>query len=299
MAAARTIEELGFASLWSNDHFYPPFGAAEGPVLEGWMTLAGFAMVTDRIPLGCMVSGAGYRNPALLVKMATTLDHASRGRLILGLGAGWHVREHEAFGYALLEPRERVRRLAEASRIARGMLAGGAVTFHGRYFDVVDARNEPPAYRGRRMPLLIGGSGERFTLPVVARYADVWNGEGDAATLARKVAVLRECCAQVGRDPAEIELTVNLPAPCVRATRREAIDELASTFHHNGLDEEAARASAEASPCVGTVDQVTAALDEYARLGMSEVVLDTPHPLDGRTLLALAGPIREHVSRSE
>src|SRR5438132_1401061 len=136
MEAGKRIEGLGFSSLWSNDHFYPSFGAEDGPVLEGWITLAGWAVLTERIPLGCMVSGAAYRNPALLVKMATTVDRASHGRLTLGLGAGWHEREHRAFGYALLKPGARIARLAEAAEIARGLLAGGPVTVKGSHFSV-------------------------------------------------------------------------------------------------------------------------------------------------------------------
>src|SRR5437879_6417978 len=144
-------------------------------------------MLTQRITLGCLVSGASYRNPVLLVKMATTLDRASHGRLIVGLGAGWHEREHRAMGYELLAPGPRIARLADAAAIVRGLLEDGAVTYQGKYFSADGARNDPPAHDGRRVPLLIGGSGERRTLMVVARYADIWNGAGDPATIEHKL----------------------------------------------------------------------------------------------------------------
>jgi alkanesulfonate monooxygenase SsuD/methylene tetrahydromethanopterin reductase-like flavin-dependent oxidoreductase (luciferase family) len=147
------------------------------------------------------------------------------------------------------------------------------------------------------MPLLIGGSGERFTLAVVARYADIWNGEGDPTTVARKTAVLHEHCKTVGRDPAEIVVTVNVPTPCVRASRAEAIAALSATFRLNGLAPDAAVASAEASPWVGQLEEVIAYLQRYAELGVDEVIFDTPHPIDLQTLTVLSGPIREHFSR--
>lgn len=296
MHAGVLIERLGFASLWSNDHFYPAFGSDEGPVFEGWMTLAGWAMLTDRIALGCLVSAASYRNPALLVKMATALDHASHGRITLGLGAGWHERDHRAFGYALLKPSERASRLEDACSIVRSLLSGQATTFLGAHYRAERAHNEPRPYGGRRMRLLIGGSGERFTLPLVARYADIWNGEGDPTTVARKLKILREHCARLGRDPAEIEVTVNLPAPCIRRSRDDALMALATLFERHGLDPAAARASAEASPAVGPSDQVIERLRLYAEIGVQEIVFDTPHPLDVETLALLAGAVREGVA---
>lgn len=296
MAAGRTIERLGFSSLWSNDHFYPAFGAADGPVLEGWITLAGWAVLTERIPLGCMVSCVTYRNPALLVKMATTVDRASHGRLTLGLGAGWHEREHRAMGYEILAPGARIARLAEAATIVRGLLDDEAVTFRGKYFSADDAHNDPPPHGGRRLPVLIGGSGERRTLAVVARHADAWNGEGDPATVEHKLGVLAAHCSKVGRDPARIRITVELPTPCVRATRSDAVAALAVTFEKNGLGRRAAFDAATVSPFAGTVDHVVGQLLPYARLGVDEVIVNTPNPLDLETLTALAGPVSERVA---
>lgn len=296
MTAGQTIERLGFSSLWSNDHFYPSFGATDGPVLEGWITLAAWAVLTERIPLGCLVSGAAYRNPVLLVKMATTVDRASHGRLTLGLGAGWHEREHRAMGYELLTPGARVARLTEAAAIVRGLLDDGSVTFRGKHFSADDARNDPPPHGGRHLPLLIGGSGERRTLVAVARYADAWNGEGDPATIEHKLGVLRAHCQDVGRDPAQIRITVGLPVPCVRATGADAVAALAAKFEQHGLERAAALDAATASPFAGTVDHVVDQLLRYARAGVDEAIFDTPPPLDLETLTALAGPIRARVA---
>ena len=164
-ATARDIERLGFDSLWANDHLFPAAGAAAaspegiaGPFLEGWMTAAGFALVTSRIPVGVLVSGAGYRNAGLLVKQATALDHLSGGRALLGLGAGWHQRDHSAFGFDLPPVRERLDRLDEQSAAVRALLdAAGPVTTDGTWVRMDRAVNDPPPVG--RLPLMIGGRG--------------------------------------------------------------------------------------------------------------------------------------------
>src|SRR5919197_5949261 len=203
---AEAIERLGFASLWSNDHFWPAAGrdaptprGVPGGFLEGWMTLAGFAAATTTIPLGVLVSGAGYRNPGLLVKQATALDHISDGRVTLGLGAGWHEREHRALGFGYPSLGERITRLEEHAAVVRSLLDGDTVTFHGRWVDMDGARNDPPPVGP--LPLMIGGSGERRTLAIVARYADAWNGEGDPETWRHKNENLDGRWARSGSDP--------------------------------------------------------------------------------------------------
>lgn len=300
MAAGREIERLGFDSLWSNDHFYPVVGGPDGPVtgrdgpiFEGWMILAGFVAATGRVRLGCLVSGAGYRNIGLLVKMATALDHASGGRLTLGLGAGWHEREHLAFGFGYPSLGERLTRLEEAAAIARGLLDGETVTFAGRWYSVDRARNDPPPLQAR-LPLLIGGSGERRTLPIVARYADAWNGEGDPETIRHKNGVLDEHCRAVGRDPAAIRRTVGLPPPLLRTSRGEARAALAAILERHGLAAEQARRAAD-SPLAGTADEVAAVLAAYREVGAEEVIFDWPSPFDAETLERLA-EVRRDVS---
>jgi F420-dependent oxidoreductase-like protein len=294
-ATARQIESLGFASLWANDHFYPPTGAAAttpdappGPVLEGWMTLAGFAAVTHRIRLGVMVSGAGYRNPGLLVKMATTADHVSGGRVALGLGAGWHEREHRAFGFDYPSLGERITRLDEQSAAIRRLLDGEQVTVEGRFVRMDRAVNLPRPLQ-TRLPLAIGASGEQRSLRIVARDADVWNGEGDPEAVARKSAILDDRCRDIGRDPASIRRTVGMPPAFIREDRDAAVDGLEALLVVAGMTPADARALATASPLVGPEDVVRAVLDAYASIGIAELVIDQPGRADGETLERMAG----------
>ncbi|MGH2465614.1 MAG: LLM class flavin-dependent oxidoreductase, partial [Candidatus Limnocylindrales bacterium] len=273
MTAGERIEALGFASLFANDHLMPILGDADGPVLgsegpvfEGWMTLGAWAARTSRVPLGVMVCGVGYRNVGLTVKMATALDHASRGRAVLGLGAGWHEPEHRAFGYDVLSLGDRISRLDEASLLARGMLDGGAVNVAGRWVRGQDVRNDPAPVQAR-MPLLIGGSGEKRTLRIVARDADIWNGEGDPQTYAHKTAVLDEHCAAIGRDPRSIRRTVGVQPICIRASRAEAVDALAAILARQGGSPAAARSWAASSALADTEETVVDILRGWHKAG--------------------------------
>ncbi len=301
MAAGERVERLGFSSLFANDHLMPILGDADGPVLgahgpvfEGWMTLGAWAARTSRAPLGVMVCGVGYRNVGLTVKMATALDHASDGRAMLGLGAGWHEPEHRAFGYDVLSLGDRITRFDEASRVARGMLDGEPVTFEGHFIHADDLRNDPPPLQAR-MPLLLGASGERRALRIVARDADIWNGEGDPATFAHKSEVLDRHCAEVGRDPGTIRRTVGVQPICIRASREAAVDALASIFASQGGTAAAARTWAASSPLADTRDAVIRQLQAWGAAGAEEAIVDLPLPLDDETLEALAGPVRERL----
>jgi len=293
-ATARRAEALGFASLWSNDHLCPAAGAVyqavdapPGPFLEGWTTLAGLAMATSRVELGVLVSSAGYRNVGLLVKQATAVDHLSGGRTQLGLGAGWHARDHTAFGFGLPPISERLDRLEEQAAAARALLDGATVTTAGRHVRLDRAVNLPPPVRPR-LPLLIGGSGEKRTLGIVARYADVWNGEGDVATWSHRNRALDGHCAQAGRDPAAICRTVGLPPASIRPRHAAAVAALAERLRANGLGADEALATASASPMAGTPDEVAAVLRAYAAAGASEALIDWPAPFDDDTLVELS-----------
>ena len=299
MAVGREIDELGFDELWSNDHFFPQaaagvgaLGQLDGPVFEGWSILFGWAGFTSRARMGCLVSGAGYRNPGLLVKMATALDHATDGRAALGLGAGWFEREHQAFGFEFPPLGRRLDRMGEAAAICRGLLDGRSVTYDGQWFTAEDARNDPPPIQAR-LPLVIGGNGEKRTLRFVAEYADIWNADqGDPDAFHRRSGILDEHCRAVGRDPASIQRTAGLPAPCIRATREEAVAGLTATLEHQAMPHAAALEMAEGSPFAGPVDQVVAELRRYRDAGLQAVMFDWPAPFDRQTLEALAGPVR-------
>ena len=301
MATGQQIEALGFASLFANDHLMPILGNADGPVLgsagpvfEGWMTLAGFAAVTRRVPLGMMVCGVGYRNVGLTVKMATALDHASAGRAMLGLGAGWHEPEHRAFGYPVLSLGDRISRLDEAARLARGLLDGETVTHEGTWVSSSDLRNDPRPLQ-QRMPFLIGGSGERRTLRIVARDADIWNGEGEPTTFARKNAILDDRCAEIGRDPAEIRRTVGVPPICIRDSRDGAVEALTAILARHGGTPLDTRAWAESSPLADTEEVVAGFLRAWRAAGAEEAIVDLPWPRDDETFERLAGPVQERL----
>ena len=292
---------MGFASLFANDHMMPVLGDASGPVVgppgpvfEGWMTLGGWAARTTRIPLGTMVCGVGYRNVGLTVKIATALDHASNGRAMLGLGAGWHEPEHRAYGYEVLSLGDRISRLDEASRLARAVLDGGPVTQEGRWVSGHELRNEPAPLQAR-MPLLIAGSGEKRTLRIVARDADIWNGEGDPTTYAHKNAVLDEFSAELGRDPHAIRRTVGVPPMCIRDTKEAAVDALGLILGRLGGPPAQARAWAASSPLADTQDAVIRLLRAWGAAGAEEAIVDLPTPPDDETMERLAGPVRERL----
>ncbi|HEV2066378.1 MAG TPA: LLM class F420-dependent oxidoreductase, partial [Thermomicrobiales bacterium] len=193
---------------WLFDHFAPIQGDVDGPCLEGWTVLAAFAAVTQRLRLGLMVTGNTYRHPAVLAKIAATVDAISNGRLDFGIGAGWNVYEHESMGIPLYKPGERIRRLDEACEIIKRLFTQPTVDFDGRYYQLKEARSEPKPVQRPYPPFVIGGGGEQLTLRVVAKHADIWNATGGTVDEFRhKVRVLHEHCAAVGRDPGEIVLS--------------------------------------------------------------------------------------------
>jgi F420-dependent oxidoreductase-like protein len=194
---------------WLFDHFAPIQGDVGGPILEGWTVLAAFAALTKRLRLGLMVTGNTYRHPAVLAKIAATVDVISNGRLDFGIGAGWNEYEHASMGIPLYKPGERIRRLDEACEIIKRLFTEPTVDFDGRYYQLKEARSEPKPVQKPYPPFVIGGSGEQLTLRVAAEYADVWNSTpADVEQFRHKVNVLKEHCAAVGRDPNEIELSV-------------------------------------------------------------------------------------------
>ncbi len=198
-----------FEHAWLFDHFAPIHSDVDGPCFEGWTLLAAYAAQTKRIRVGLMVTGNTYRHPAVLANTAATVDVISNGRLDFGIGAGWNEYEHASMGIPLYTPGERIRRLGEACEIAKRLFTQDTTDFDGRYYQLKDARCEPKPIQKPYPPFVIGGSGEQLTLRIVARYADVWNfAGGTVETFKHKVSVLHDHCAQIGRDPGEIELSV-------------------------------------------------------------------------------------------
>lgn len=206
-ATWQLVDRLGYDSAWTFDHFFPIMSDPSGPCLEGWISLTALAAETSRVRLGVLVTGNTYRHPTVLAKMGATLDHTSGGRLIMGLGAGWFEAEHAAYGLPFGTTAERIRRSDEGAEIIRRLWTEPRVTFEGRYYRLRDAYCEPKPVQRPRPPLMIGGGGEKLMLRVVAKHADGWNTFGTPDVFRRKLAVLREHCRAVGRDPAGIEVS--------------------------------------------------------------------------------------------
>jgi F420-dependent oxidoreductase-like protein len=208
-AHAVAAEASGFDSVWVMDHFWqlPALGGPDEPILEAYTMLGALAARTERVQLGTLVTGVTYRNPALLAKIVTTLDVISKGRAILGIGAAWYEPEHDGLGFDFPATGERMDRLAEAVQICRALFREEQPTFVGRYYRIEQARNVPRPLRPGGPPIMIGGSGERRTLRLVAQYADMCNVTGGPDTVAHKLEVLRRHCTDVGRDPAEVTTT--------------------------------------------------------------------------------------------
>ena len=207
--AVTQTESLGVDSIWNWDHFFPLY-ADEGDNnnhFEGWTLLTAIAMLTSRAEIGTLVTCNSYRNPALLTQMANTLDHISGGRLILGIGAGWFEKDYVDFGYEFGTAGSRLRDLGEALPIIKRRMG----------------QELPAAVRGR-IPIMIGGGGEKVTLKLTAMHADIWNGFGPPETYAHKCRVLDNWCAEVGRDPGEIERTVSVTQ---NEDARQRLDEYA------------------------------------------------------------------------
>jgi F420-dependent oxidoreductase-like protein len=196
---------------WLFDHFMPIVGDPTGPCLEGWSLLSALAAVTKRLRIGLMVTGNTYRHPAVLANIAATVDIISDGRLDFGIGAGWNELEHNAYGIPLYPVGERIRRLGEACQVIRLLWTEQAPSFEGKYYRLTEAYCEPKPVQKPYPPFVIGGSGEQLTLRVVARYADIWNYvTGPIEEFKRKNAVLDQHCAVVGRNPADIQRSVQL-----------------------------------------------------------------------------------------
>ncbi|MEE6177314.1 TIGR03560 family F420-dependent LLM class oxidoreductase [Mycobacterium sp. 050134] len=206
----RTSDRLGFEAIWDYDHFYGPIEHTD-PTYEGWTALAAMAAVTEQARVGCLVSGVTYRNPAILAKMAATVDHISGGRLVFGLGAGWHEAEHRGYGIRFPSPGTRVAMVDEALTVIRRLWTEESVTFKGTFFNLQDAFCAPKPLQRPHPPIAIGGT-EPKMLRVVARHADMWNmpAHEGPERWSDVNARLDEACAEVGRRPAEIVRSAQL-----------------------------------------------------------------------------------------
>jgi F420-dependent oxidoreductase-like protein len=289
LSAARRVDRLGYEHLWTWDHLYAIFGDPYQPIFEGWTTIAAWAGATERVRLGLMVGANTFRDPGLVAKMAATVDHASGGRAILGLGAAWFEFEHRAHGIPFgRSPGERLRWLDEAVGVVRRLLDGEEVTYGSKTYTFDRARHAPLPVQ-KRLPIMIGGGGERKTLRTVAKYADMWNVSGTLEVLRHKDEVLRAHCRDVGRDEREIERTVLLRI-VLRDDPAQARRVWAEQMRHNRVAPERAY-----SVFTGTPVELAATLRQHVAIGFSTLVAELPSPFDVETVERLATEVRPLV----
>jgi len=291
LAAGIRADRLGYTSLWTWDHLYPIVGSSDGPILEGWLTLAAWTQATERVRIGLMVGANTLREPALTAKMATTLDHISGGRAILGIGGAWFEEEHVAYGIPFGSGfPERLRWLGEALPIMRGMLHGERPTASGPRYSATAIRNVPMPIQ-ERLPILIGGGGEQVTLKLVARYGDANNVGGGLENVKRKEAILVQHCETVGRDPAEIERTTGLGTVIIRDSRAEAERVHAAIFERNG------KADRWKDQPVGTPEDVAERLAPFLEIGYRHLIAGFPGPHDVESMTRFATEVRPLLER--
>ncbi|MBX3028959.1 MAG: LLM class flavin-dependent oxidoreductase [Chloroflexi bacterium] len=283
--AGREADRLGYDSLWTWDHLYPIIGRSDGPFLEGYMVLGGWSQVTTRPTLGLMVGANTFRNPALVVKQITTLDHLSGGRAVLGIGAAWFEEEHVAFGIDFgRSVGERLDRLDEAVALMHDMLTDGVATARGVVYHAKDVRNDPRPLQ-ERLPILIGGGGERKTLRTVARYADAWNVAQVTPDEARaKHEVLLRWCDELGRDPDTIECSVSLGPAAIRDDPAEA-KALVGRYHETnpGMTR---------SVLIGSGEWMTERCQAYVDAGFRHIVFHLVPPYDPESLERFVSEVR-------
>ena len=291
--AAVRIDELGYESLWTWDHLYAIFGDPLQPIFEGYTTLAAWAKVTSNARIGLLVGANTFRNPGLVAKTVSTIDHISGGRAILGIGGAWMEPEHTAHGIDFGSGfGERLTWMDEAVAAMRALLDGKTVTSPagGRYrFDELVLQPRPLQ---EHLPIMIGGSGEKKTLRSVAKYADQWNAMGSVEKLRRKVEVLREHCEAVGRDPAEITFTAGCK-PIIRDTEAEARRLWESQMAHNRTP--MSDVEDDDTFWVGTPEQVAERMIERRELGFDTFLAEMAAPFDDETLERWIGEVKPMV----
>lgn len=280
--AALAAEAAGWDSIWTWDHLLAIFGPWEQPVFEGWSVLAGLGPLTSKVRLGLMVGANTFRNPGLTAKLASTLDHLSDGRAVLGIGGAWFEREHDAFGIPFGSGvGERLDRLDESVMLMRRLLDGERFSHEGRFYTMHDALCQPRPIQAH-LPILVGGSGPRKTLRTVARRADAWNTSGTIEEVQSKLDILSEHCADVGRDIAAIEKTVSFPI-VLRDAASAAADAFKALLDHNGAEDVGNVPILLGSPAA-VADQIR----PYVGLGFRTAIVRMPAPYDRETIDRMA-----------
>jgi F420-dependent oxidoreductase-like protein len=263
---AQEAEALNFYSIWLFDHFHTVPVPTQEVTFECWTSTAALARDTKRVRIGQMVTCNGYRNPALLAKIASTVDVLSHGRLDFGIGAGWYEHEYRAYGYDYPPAPERLRYLREAIQVILAMWTQEEALFEGKYYQVRGAINQPKGIQKPHIPLLIGGSGEQVTLKLVAQYGDACNiSNADIPVLEHKLAVLKQHCDEIGRDYNSIRRTVLMNCT-IGETEEQALEKIpaSSLGQLEQLRQQA---------LIGTPDSIRRRLEQYEEAGVQEMIL--------------------------
>jgi len=263
---AQEADALGYHSIWLYDHFHTVPTPTQEITFECWTSTAALARDTSRVRLGQMVTCNSYRNPTLLAKIASTVDALSHGRLDFGIGAGWYEEEYVAYGYPYPGTHERLERLHEAVEIILSMWTQEEAIFEGTYYQVRGAINQPKGVQKPRIPLLIGGGGEKVTLRLVAQYADACNVGGDIPTIKHKLAVLKQHCEQLGRDYERIKRTALIDF-CVIAETEAGVLAKLTPQERNNVEE------LRQTWLIGTPEQIRDRLAEYEEAGIQELIV--------------------------
>jgi alkanesulfonate monooxygenase SsuD/methylene tetrahydromethanopterin reductase-like flavin-dependent oxidoreductase (luciferase family) len=288
--AARAADAAGWDSVWTWDHLLAIFGPWEQPIFEGWTAMSGLAAVTSRVRLGLMVGANTFRNPGLIAKMATTLDHISDGRAIVGIGGAWFDREHEAFGIEFgASPGERLDWLDESVMLIRRLLDGERFDHTGSRYAFRDALSQPRPIQAK-VPILIGGSGRRKTLRIVAERADAWNTSGTLEEVRDALDALTGHADAVGRDLSTLEMTISFPI-VVRDTAAAAKTRMDELLAHNQVEH-----MGEVAHLAGSPEEVADAIRPYRDLGFETVIVRMPAPYDEETT-ARIGEVAERLAR--
>ncbi len=276
--AALSADDAGWDSVWTWDHLMAIFGPWEQTIFEGWSVLSALGPITTKVRLGLMVGANTMRNPGLTAKLATTLDHVSGGRAVLGIGGAWFEREHDAYGIEFGAGfGERLDRLDEAVMLIRRLLDGERFSHDGPYYTFHEALAEPRPVQAR-LPILVGGSGPKKTLRTVAERADAWNTSGTVDEVRTRLEVLAAHCADVGRDIATIEKTVSYPM-ILRDDPAAAETAYRALLDHNGADD-----MGPGPVLLGSPAAAAEALRPYRDLGFETVIVRMPAPYDPETI---------------
>ncbi|HET8913759.1 MAG TPA: LLM class F420-dependent oxidoreductase [Ktedonobacteraceae bacterium] len=266
---AQEADRLNYHSIWLFDHFHTVPEPTQEVTFECWTSTAALARDTKNVRIGQMVTCNSYRNPALLAKIASTVDVLSHGRLDFGIGAGWYEHEYKAYGYEYPEAPERLRYLREAVQVILEMWTKDEAFFEGKYYQVRGAINQPKGVQKPHIPMWIGGSGEKVTLKLVAQYGDACNiSNSDIPVVEHKLDVLKQHCETLGRNPNEIRKTILINA-YVGETEQEAIAKLSPANQANLTE-------ARKTSLIGTPDQIRARLAEYEAAGIDEAIIWLP-----------------------